>query len=78
MISHYSSIRPRNLLCPSRPPLTSLSSFPSQHPYFSIGVRPSLPLSSSPVSGDRPSSHSINHMGKDPTNLEVRQGWGAV
>ena len=42
-----------------------------QHPYFSIGVRPSLPLSSSPANGERPSSHSILNPGKDATNLEV-------
>ncbi|GAX76513.1 hypothetical protein CEUSTIGMA_g3959.t1 [Chlamydomonas eustigma] len=45
-----------------------------QHPYFSIGVRPSIPVATSPATGDRPSSHSFMIPGKDATNLEDRNG----
>lgn len=44
-----------------------------QHPYFSIGVRPALPMSGSPSSGERPSasSHTFNHK---EANVEDRNG----
>lgn len=44
-----------------------------QHPYFSIGVRPSLPLAGSPPSGERPSasSHTFNHK---EAHVEDRNG----
>ncbi|KAL6745198.1 kinase-like domain-containing protein [Haematococcus lacustris] len=48
-----------------------------QHPYFSVGVRPALPMPGSSGGGgitERPSSHSLMQAGRDAPQLEDRNG----
>ncbi|KAG2485704.1 hypothetical protein HYH03_015589 [Edaphochlamys debaryana] len=45
-----------------------------QHPYFAVGVRPAMPVSTSPMSMDRPNSHGVTNGAKDLAVLEDRNG----